>query len=118
LRIALLDPARVPVTHHRVEGVPDDVLGAYYEEERHEELELAAFVAQHGGVLHEIRSRATSLALTAHPKAATASTRSPRTASRQGSSLATRRWTTRFESALTYGHPPGTLTWKEVPGNS
>ena len=61
VRIALVDPDRAPVTHQRVEGVPDEVLTAYYEEGTYEEMELADFVGQHGGVLRKIRSAASSL---------------------------------------------------------
>jgi len=118
LRIGLLDPARVPLTHHRVEGAPDDLLVAYYEEERFEEVELAAFVAQHGGVLHEIPSRAASLAMIRTPEGGYAVLEIDADGRPTG-------FETRHEtldealraSALVYGHPVGTLAWKEVFGD-
>jgi hypothetical protein len=118
LRIALLDPARTPVVHRRVEGVPDDVLAAYYDKEQHEEMELAALVAEHGGVLHEIPSRATSLAMTRLPEGGYE-------VDELDADGHPTEFETRYEtlddalrmSALTYGHPPGTLTWQEVLGN-
>jgi hypothetical protein len=104
------------VTHLRVEGVPDDVLAAYYDDEADEE--LAELVARHGGVLHEIPSRAASLAMTRAPDGGYAVHELDADGKPTG-------FRTRHESlddalrasALTYGHPPGTLTWKEVFGS-
>jgi hypothetical protein len=119
LRIALLDPARVPLVHQRVEGVPDDVLAAYYDEERYEQIDLQTLVAEHGGVLHEIPSRATSLAMTRSPEGGYEIHELDADGEPTGLK-------TRYETlddalrmtALTCGHPPGTLTWQEVPGNA
>ena len=95
------------------------MLAAYYAEERYEELELAAFVAQHGGALHEIPSRAASLAMTRTSDGGYGVHEIDAGGEPTG-------FQTRYEtledafrmSALTYGHPPGTLTWKELPGNN
>jgi len=55
LRVPQLHPDRVPVIHRRVEGVPDEVLAAYDEEQAlgSEGVELADLVASYGGTLQE-----------------------------------------------------------------
>jgi hypothetical protein len=116
LRLALLDPERLPVIHMRVDGVPDDVLEEYWEE-RYEELELDELVAQYGGTVREIPSRATALAMT---RAREGGYR----VSEVDAGAATgfnQRYDTLDDAlrmaALGYGHPPGILTWKEMPAN-
>jgi hypothetical protein len=101
-----------------VEGVPDDVLTAYYDEERHEEIELAAFVAEHGGVLHEIPSRATSLAMTRSPEGGYCVYELDSEGEPTGIEADYETLDEAIRaSALVHGHPHGTLTWREVFGN-
>ena len=120
LRIAHLHADRVPVTHQSVEGVPDEVLGAFYEAqiEGSQRMELADLVASYGGTLHEDISRATSLAMTRAPEGGYRVYEIDAAGERTGFDP----WYETLEvairmCALTYGFPPGTLTWKEVPGN-
>jgi hypothetical protein len=96
-------------------------LAAYYEEQEvgSEAVELADLVASYGGTLHEDVSRATSLAMSRAPEGGGYRVYEIDVAGEwTGFDL----WYETLEDAirmcaLGYGSPPGTLTWKEVPGN-
>jgi hypothetical protein len=118
LRVASLDFDRVPGTHVRIDGVPDDVLAVYFEGMYDEELPLEDLVAQHGGTLHKTPCPARSLAMTRAKEGGyrvyeldAAGERTEFDAWYESLHDALR------ASALTHGHPPGTLTWKEFFGN-
>jgi hypothetical protein len=118
LRYALLHPDRTPLVHTRVQGVPDDVLDAWYEDERHEDETLEELAARHGGSVEQIPSRAARLAMVREEDGSyrvlelDAAGR-PTGFDVEGESLhgALR------GAALAYGFPAGTLCWKEMAGN-
>jgi len=118
LRVALLHADRVPVTHRRVEGVSDEVLAAYWEEERYQELSLEDLVARHGGIIHETRSVAVLLAMTRADDGGYRVSELDSAGARTGFDACYETLEEAlYMSALTYGDPPGTITWKELsPG--
>ena len=112
LRVAHLDPDRVPLTHQRIEGITDERLATYDERG---ELSFEDFVAAHGGTIRQTPSSGTHLAVTCAREGGYRVSEIDDAGEPTGASLL---FDTLEEalltSALTYGHPPGEISWREL----
>jgi hypothetical protein len=119
LRYALVDPRRLPIGRTDVHGVPDDVLAAWYEEDRHEEETLEDLAARHGGGVETVESNPARVVMVRDEDGAYRvieldADGQPTGFESRNESL---EWALR-ESALVYGSPMGTLAWTELLGNA
>ena len=90
------------------------MIEAYYEGETYEERPLEDLVAEYGGVIHETRSRAAAIVMTRAREGgyrlAELDDRGEKTGfDARHETLEEALW----QAAFVYGHPPGTITWKE-----
>jgi hypothetical protein len=115
LRYAQIEPA-TPIGHVQVEGVPDDVLEEYYEDEPDEELEELA--ARYGGTVTRTETQPASLAMVRLPDGGYRVYELDDAGTPTGHSIDYKSVDDPLRSsALGYGSPLGTLCWREVPAN-